>query len=428
MKTRSMKHAYHKTRARLVTVSIATFAAAALTLASCSSNNAPEPGASDADGSGGTVKIGMINTFDQGAQSESADDHWDGAELGLKYVEEHGGLYNGAKIEIVKGVENGQPALVATTVRKMLTDDIKLIMGPALSADCLAAAPLIDQAGAVSLIGCTTTSITGRDRVGKNLYRFDTNDRLTSTALALQVIKEIPEIDIVDVVAYDYVQGHEGWETFKKVMGENGITFKTDNEFFVPATTTNYAAQVGALAQTPKDGKKRALVLLTWGSGYLNFIQQAMPLKVLDNYEAILTTSMYYKSAIALDGAAPRVYNSYGTCNANMWENDIMDWLKKEMEAKHNRLPDDWSVMGFNNVLVMAAAINEAKSTDSAKVNEAMSTLTVDLVQGTQTMNPETHQVERRTPVCESIGDPDAPEGVKLLSNSIFTPEETGQK
>ena len=105
-----------------------------------------------------------------------------------------------------------------------------------------------------------------------------------------------------------------------------------------------------------------------------------------------------------------------------------MDWLKKEMEAKHNRLPDDWSVMGFNNVLVMAAAINEAKSTDSAKVNEAMSTLTVDLAQGTQTMNPETHQVERRTPVCESIGDPDAPEGVKLLSNSIFTPEETGQK
>lgn len=406
-----------RTRQRRL-AAVALGSVAALALAGCGAGGSG--GSSD-----GNVVLGVINTFGDPAQGASASDQFDGMQLGVKYVAEHGGLYNGAKLELRQGNENGQTALVSTSTRKMVNDGVKLIIGPALTADCLAAAPIVDQAGGVAQVGCTTTSVTGPNRTGKNLFRWDTNDAITSTALATEVAKKFPDTQSVDVVAYDYLQGHQGVDTIEKTLRDKGINFTQGKVFFVPSGTTNYSSQVGALAQQPKDGKKRVLVLLTWGSGYLNFIQQALPLNILSNYEAVITTSMYYASAKALNGKAPAVYNSYGTCHASLWKNPVMDWFTKEMQATYHRLPDDWSSSGFNQVLVYAAAINKAKSTDPKKVLEAESSLTVETANGTMTMNPDTHQAQRSTPVCETQGDSASPEGVKMVTGEILPPEAT---
>jgi branched-chain amino acid transport system substrate-binding protein len=417
--SRVLRHSPTRSRATLATVGVVTVS---LLLAACGGGDS---GGGSSGESGGTVDVGFLNTFGVPASVQAATDQYEGAELGVKYVEAHGGLYNGATIALKKGNESGEPALVASTVRTMTNDGINLIIGPTLTPDCLAAAPLIDQAGAVSLVGCTTTSVTGADRAGKNLYRWDTNDFITSTALGLEIAKDYSDVQAVDVVAYDYLQGHEGWETFQNTLADKGLKPTTEHEFFVPSGTTNYSAQVGALAQTPKDGKKRVLVLLTWGAGYLNFLKQAIPLGVLDNYEAVVTTSMYYASAKALAGTAPDIWNSYGTCHADLWDNDIMAWLKDEMQKAHQRLPDDWSTVAFNQVLIMAAAINKATSTDPAKVNEAMASLQVDTATGPMTMDPDTHQAQRQAPVCQTVGDPSAPEGVKLVGGTILSPSDT---
>lgn len=395
-------------------------AALSLALTACGGGGSGAP-------PGKTVKIGVMGAFGQGEQAESAVDQYDGIQLGKKWVEEHGGLFDGSTIEFSQGTEDGKAALAATTARKMVNDGVKLVLGPAFTPDCLSAGPIFDAADAVSIVNCTTSSLTGKDRKVKNLYRWDTNDTTTSTALGLQAAKNYKDVDVVDVVAYDYLQGHEGWDTFRNTLKAKGITnYTTEHEFFVPSGTTNYSSQASVLAQTPNDSKKRILVLLTWGSGFLNFIQQAAPLGVFNRYDAVMTTNMYYKSAVALNGKAPKVWNSYGTCDSSMWKNDQMAWFTQQMQSVNKRLPDDWSTLGFNQMLAMAAAINKARSTDSAKVNEAMSTLSFDSATGTQTMNPDTHQAERGTPVCETVGDPAAPEGVKLLDSSILSASETG--
>lgn len=402
---------------RTVIYPLALLAATALTLTACSTGS----GSSDTSKTAGpVVNIGTINQFDQGLNADGADDMYDGQELGLKYVEEHGGLYNNGKIVLTKGTESGQPALVATSVRKLLTDNVRLFIGPTLTADALAAGPLIDAAGGVFISPATTTSLTGTDRTIKSLFRFSTNDHMTSAGLALKVAEKYKDVDTIDYVAYDYLQGHEGVDVFKATLKAKGINPKVGHEQFVAATTTNYSSQIGVLAQTPKDGKKRLLVLLTWGAGYVNFLQQAAPLDFLSNYSAVLTTSMYYKSAVTLKGTAPQITNSYTNCYYSMWKNDIMTWFTKEMQKAHNRVPDDWSTDGFDSVLIYAAAINKAKSTDPAKVSKALSTLKVDTVNGTFTMNPDTHQVEREVAVCTTIGDPKAPEGVKLVDSAVY--------
>jgi ABC-type branched-subunit amino acid transport system substrate-binding protein len=406
-----------RTRSRIV-MSIAAAAVVLLPLAACSSGGGG--GDSTADGKGGTITLGMVASFNQPGAAENATDVYQGVELGMQYLEENGGLYNGAKFKIRQMPDNVSDTSIGTSsLRTLFNDGIKLIIGPDTSANCQAASQLIDQNGAVSLHQCTTTLFSTAERPGKNLFNWDTNDQLTSTALAAELKKDYSDVDTIDIVAYDYLQGHTGVETFKKALSSAGLKPKIGKEFFVPTSETNYSAQINALAQEPASSH-RVLVLLTYGAGYLNFIQQATPLNLFDNYEAVLTTSMYYRTAVALQGKAPKIWNSYSTCYATLWDTKAGKWLVDATKKKYKVLPDDWKVFGFNSVQAYAAAINKAKSSDPAKVLAAMQDVKVDLVQGEATMDPKTHQAKRPVPVCQTEGDPSGQDGVKLLASSIF--------
>jgi len=397
-------------------MSVAAAAVVVIPLAACSSGGSASTGSGDSK----TITLGMVASFNQPGAAENATDAYQGVELGLKYLNSHGGLYNGAKFAVKKMPDNvSNTSLSTTSLRTLFNDNVKLIMGPDTSANCQADAQLIDQAGAVAIHECTTTDFDTKDRPGKNMFNWDTNDQLTSTALAAELKKDYSNVDSIDIVAYDYLQGHTGVDTFKKALKSQGLNPKIGKEFYVSTSATNYSAQINALAQEAKSGH-RALVLLTYGAGYLNFIQQATPLNLFDNYDAVLTTSMYYRTAVALKGKAPTIWNSYGTCQATLWKTPQAKWLVEQTQKQYKVLPDDWKVWGFNTVQAYAAAINKAKSSDPAKVLKAMQNVSVDLVQGKATMDPTTHQAKRPVPVCETVGDPSATDGVKLLNSSVF--------
>lgn len=402
-------------RSRIIT-SVAAAAVMIIPLAACSSGGS----ASTDNGGGKTITLGMVHSFNQPGAAENATDAYQGVQLGIQYLESHGGLYNGAKFKIVKKSSNVSTTSMSTTaLRTLFNDNIKLIIGPDTSANCQADAPLIDQAGAVAIHDCTTTDFDTKDRPGKNMFNWDTNDQLTSTALAAEVKKDYGDVSKIDIVAYDYLQGHTGVDAFKAALKSQGLNPAIGKEFFVSTTATNYQAQISALAQEAKSDH-RILVLLTYGAGYLNFIQQATPLKLFDNYDAVLTTSMYYRTAVALDGKAPTIWNAYTSCYPTLWKTSEAQWLVDATQKKYKVLPDDWKVWGFNVIQAYAAAINKAKSSDPSKVLAAMQDLTVNLVQGEATMNPETHQAKRPVPVCQTVGDPSSPDGVKLLKSSVF--------
>lgn len=399
-------------RLRLAT-SLAATAALIIPLAACGDN-------STSSSDGNSITLGMVASFNQPGAAENATDAYQGVQLGIQYIQEHGGMYNGAKLKIKQMPDNvSNTSLSTTSLRTLFNDDIKLIIGPDTSANCAADAQLIDQAGAVSIHQCTTTEFSTKNRPGKNMFNWDTNDMLTSTALAAEVKKDYSDVDTIDIVAYDYLQGHTGVDTFKNALKSEGLNPKVGKQFFVPPTATNYAAQINTLAQHAKT-EHRILVLLTYGAGYLNFIQQATPLKLFDNYDAVLTTSMYYRTAVALKGKAPKIWNSYSSCYATLWHTDEAKWLIKETKKKYGVLPDDWKLYGFNTVRAYAAAINKAKSSDPQKVLAAMQHLKFNLAQGPATMDPVSHQAKRPVPVCETVGDPSATDGVKLLKGSVF--------
>jgi len=396
-------------------------------LTACGSSGSSSTAASGStSGSGKPVQIGFLGEFGSPAFAFAADDAYEGAQAAIKYVEAHGGLYNGSTMQLVKGNAPGVPSVTIESTRQLLGQGIRLFVGPGNTSDCVAAAPLLDSNDALNTIQCASTALTGASRTDKNTFRFFVNDQFMNTALAQTVAKYYKNVQAIDVIGYDYDESRSAWAGFQASLTALGISPKVLHVIWVPLGTTNYSSQVAALSQEPKNGQKRILFLLTYGPGVLDVLKAAIPLGVQNQYEAILTEDEYYVEAKAFKGTSPPVWNSYGTCDVNLWKNSLMTYLTSYMQSNYQRLPDDWTAWGFNQILAMAASINKAKSTDEAAVSTAMSTISVNTTNGVMTMNPTTHQASLQVPACEMTGSTSATEGVSLTQSAIYPSSSLG--
>jgi branched-chain amino acid transport system substrate-binding protein len=413
-------HLPGRRRATRVAGLAATISVALICAACASGGGSQASGGGDTGGSGATIKIGYIAPFGTGFSGQNATDVETGIRAGIQYLNEHGGVLHGAKIQIVNGTETGEAAVVSSTVQTMLGEGIGIFIGPGLTADCQAAGQLFDNAGALTLTSCVTTSLTGASRPTKDLYRAGTNDSMQATAIGYVLGKQFKDLTQVDTFAYDTAQGHSTWTQIQAQLKKLNPSIKIGLQYFVPQTSTDYRSQLGAMANAEQPGGKKALALLSYGPGVLNFFQQGAPLGLLKDYSVIITTNEYYVEAEALKGTAPDMWNAYDVCDYQLFNNPLMSYLTSYLKTDGGgAVPDDWSVNGFDRMLIIGDAINKAGSADPAKVMAALNTIQANTAVGQITMNPTTHQADVPTAVCETVGDPSAPTKVKMISGTV---------
>jgi branched-chain amino acid transport system substrate-binding protein len=403
-------------------------AAAALVLAACSSTSSTSSSSSSSSsGKGTTITVGVINNFGIPNLGTSATNTLQGFNIGIQYVYAHGGVLGGAKYKLVTGDEGATPATAVSEARTLLGQGINLFSGPAITPDTEAAGPILDSAGALYFTDATTTSVTGASRAYKNVYRLGTNDAMNAKGLSYVVGAKYKSATEVDVFGYDYQEGKDSWTAIQGYLKNEGLSFTSPQQVFVPLTATDYRSQIGAMSSAVTAGGTKLLALLTYGAGDLNFLQQAQTLGLTSKYAAILTTDEYYLEAVALNGKAPDVWNAYDVCDWQLYNNPQMSYLETEYHAQTGQYPSDWVAQGFDQALELSAAINKAKSDNPAKVMTALDGLTTNLAVGPVTMNGSTHQAESPTSVCETVGDPSAPGGVKLVTGQAVPYSIAGQ-
>ncbi|MGB4135803.1 MAG: ABC transporter substrate-binding protein, partial [Microbacterium sp.] len=82
--------------------------------------------------------------------------------------------------------------------------------------------------------------------------------------------------------------------------------------------------------------------------------------------------------------------------------------------------PDSGAFQGYLAVQLLAAAIEKADSTDTAKVQEALKGLSLETPQGLKmTIDAETHAGNGAATVALLQGDPQAPQGVSITDCSL---------
>lgn len=403
-------------RRRLLAAGVSAVAVAALTACGSSGSSGSSAGSSGSK----TVTIVDAAPFGDPALGQSAAATYSGAELGIKYVNSHGGVDGGQKLVLAKSSTGSSNDTTVNAFRGFVTGgSVHFVIGPVITPQVEAVGPVIKGSTVMDINGSTTTALRGTNRPSNlgDQFSIGADDLENANGLAYEIGKNYKNANQVDVFSFDYQEGRDAWASLKQKLAGAGLNFTSPVQEFVPLTAPSFTSQVSAmLSKTPAAGSnKRILALLTYGGADLTFLQEAAADGLLSHYSAILTTDEYYLEAEGIKGTAPTVWNAYDISDWQMFKNPIMTWFYNQLTAAKEGCPNDWSTQGFDSVLWYAAAINKAKSTDEPKVLAALNGLTAPTAVGTSTFNTKAGMALTPIGVSETVGDPSAACGVKLI-------------
>ncbi|HEX3801949.1 MAG TPA: ABC transporter substrate-binding protein [Solirubrobacteraceae bacterium] len=164
------------------------------------------------------IVIGASSVL-SGANAYAGKDWLDGLKLGINQINASGGVL-GRKIKIVTADNACDPATAVTATKKLIDDNVSIILGSVCSGSTLAAMPLVKAAKIVQLTDDSSSpQITQEAGVGGNPWEFRINldSSMEANALASYVNKEVKSVYFIaenDAFGRDGVSGYES--TLKK--------------------------------------------------------------------------------------------------------------------------------------------------------------------------------------------------------------------
>jgi branched-chain amino acid transport system substrate-binding protein len=387
----------------------ATAVAVALLTAACG-------GGGDTTGSAGVIKLGQALPINS-VQAALAKTQIVGAQIAADEINAAGGV-NGSKIEIVLKDTKLETARVGTILRELNDEGVKLTLGWETSPECQAAAEAAPRLQQVVLANhCSSKLLYDPKPASPNYWMLSGSGPEIADAAGKSLAKEMPDVDNWDVFGYDAAITRSNWEVVQTAMKGAGNEIKKNQDFWVPVDATSYRSQLTSLASGLKTPKaSNGLFLSAYGAGTTNFLKQAEPLKVLNNYAAIVTLGAYWSSALAMNGTSPDIFNVHEYF-AGCQKNAMDDAFIKAYRAKMNAQPDAGAYQSYIGVKFYAAAIAKAKSADPDKVQKAFAGLSIDTPTGQKiTMDGTSHKADSPLTVAHLVGDSAAPDGIKVIS------------
>ncbi|MGE3870930.1 MAG: ABC transporter substrate-binding protein, partial [Pseudorhodoplanes sp.] len=174
--------------------------------------------AAQAQGSGDTVKIGILNDQSGLYADFGGKTSVDAARMA---VEDFGGKVLGKRIEIVSADHQNKPDVASTVVRKWFdVDGVSAVADLTNSAVALAVQQIAKEKGKVTLaVGPATTRLTNEDCSPTGFHwAFDTYSQAVGTARAVVAAGSKSWF----ILAADYAFGHQMAADLERVVKESG--------------------------------------------------------------------------------------------------------------------------------------------------------------------------------------------------------------
>lgn len=346
-------------------LSIPVFAAgAAITLAisGCGSSV-------DADAQGpateGPLKVGFIVPA-TGPISASGLAMQAGFELGVAKVNSDGGV-NGQPIEYEIQDDKSDPALTAQIARKFAqAGDTSLMFGTITGDTAAAAITVADQ----TQIPLTTVILGDPPQCSPYVWSFGESNKQLLSPLVPDLIKKYgPKVALV---GSDYNHPRQYAARAKQVIEKGGGEVVAEE--YSPLGTTDFASTIGRL----RDAKPDVLLSMVVGADAITFTRQAAQFGLLTpelGYEGAPLDADYY-------GAVSDLVD--GREHAMRWTDALEDPDSKEfVEAYREKTGEQGPIpevaaSAYYAMRFIAAAANEARTTDPKELNEALSDFKYD--------------------------------------------------
>ena len=307
----------------------------------------------------------------------------DGILLAKDEINSAGGI-NGRPVEIIFEDESDP---VQTARRLVFQEKVDFLMGIDSSGNAEALVPVIPELERVLMIThAASPKVTG-DLCNRYVFRCSINGPQNAAAganLAAQA-----GYRKWTTIGPDYAFGHQSWDFFQKSLEsqKGGIEF-LNTTAFPKLGTEDYNSFITTLQNTGAE----AIWCSLWGNDLVNFIRQANTFGLFGEFPIYMELGAAMEVLKALGDQMP-TEQWVGT---RYWwqvpETTVNERFVSKFRDRYNTYPSYNAQNGYVGLHLLAAAANEAGTTDTNTVIEALEGRQYEAPMGTLTLRAADHQ------------------------------------
>lgn len=316
-----------------------------------------------------TIVLGEVNSYTRlPAFTEPYKKGW---QLAVEEINAAGGI-DGKMLEVVSRDDTGDPATAIRIAEELVSKEgAALIFGTFLSNIGLAVSDFAKQKQVLFLASEPLSDAIVWSKGNKYTYRLRPSTHMQAAMLAEQAAK----LDAVKwaTVAPNYAYGQDAVKAFKSELSRLRPDVKFVEEQWPPVFKIDAGSTVRALEASKPD----AIFNVTFGGDLAKFVREGS-LRFLFEDRAVasmLTGEPEYLLPLAGETPDGWIVTGYPALDI---ETDEHKAFAKAYMDKFGEAPKTGSIVGYNSVLAIAAALNKAGSTDTEALLAAMEGLTVE--------------------------------------------------
>ena len=359
------------------------------------------------------IKVGV-----QGAASGPHSDYGRqiemGATMAIEEINAAGGIA-GCKLEIKFMDDENKAATGVKNARYLVTDwGAHFMVGTDSSGVAMALGPVLAELKRIHFFTHAATHRLTEDLVAgkgiKEIVRVSVPVYQDAIIAAL-IFKDRMDIKRWANIGADYEYGYTSWNLFKETLKK----YRPDVEFvasaWAPFHTLDFSAHISAVMAAKPD----AIFSTPWAGEAVMLLRQAQIQGVFDQIK--LWWQAMGGSVDVLEGIAPAVIGD--KFKGKLWASAryIHNWpdspenkaFVERFQKRWSRLPNYSAETTYSAVMIGKAAIEKAKSLDSAKIVDALKGMQINTPAGLRVFRAEDHQFVYNVPAGRVVMDPKYP-------------------
>lgn len=316
-----------------------------------------------------TIKIGEINHYKR--MAAFAEPYKMGIELGLKEINDAGGVL-GKPLEFIFRDDQGDPAEAVKIAEELMTrDGAVMLTGSILSHVGLALSSFAAEKGYLYLAAEPLADSLVWSSGNPNTFRL----RASTWIQAAMLAEEAAKTDAVKyaTIAPNYAYGQDAVAAFK----ENLKRLKPEVEFVAEQWPALFKIDAGAEVQAIERAKPDAIYNVTFGTDLAKFVREGGDRGLFDGRPVYGLLSGEPEYLEPLGDEAPEGWFVTGYPWYGFDEGTAEKAFVDAYVAETGETPKIGSLVGYLDVISIAAAIEKAGATDTASLIAAFEGLEI---------------------------------------------------
>lgn len=316
-----------------------------------------------------TIVLGEVNSYTRlPAFTEPYKKGW---QLAVEQINAAGGI-DGKQLEVISRDDTGDPATAIRIAEELVSKDgAVLIFGTFLSNIGLAVSDFAKQKEVLFIASEPLSDAIVWSKGNKYTYRLRPSTHMQAAMLAEQAAK----LDAVKwaTVAPNYAYGQDAVKAFKSELTK----LRPDVEFVEEQWPPLFKIDAGSTVRALEASKPDAIYNVTFGGDLAKFVREGSLRFLFEDRDvaSLLTGEPEYLDPLGAE--APEGWIVTGYPSTDIATDEHKAFAEAYIE-KFGEAPKTGSIVGYNSILAIAAALEKADSTDTDALLAAMEGLTVD--------------------------------------------------